>query len=87
MQDQTKQIPSDSDSQIERVIVSQILRDDHDKRWARAELEAELDHTDPLAVGEALTRLSDQDVIELSGETVQASRATVHLDELEMIAV
>jgi hypothetical protein len=87
MQDQIKQVPGDHDLQIERAIVSQTLRDDHDKRWSRAELEKELDHTDPLALGDALTRLADEDVVELAGETVRASRATVHLEELEMIAV
>ena len=30
MQDPTKQLASDSDHQIERAIVSQTLRDDHD---------------------------------------------------------
>ena len=87
MQDQTKQIPSDRDRQIERAIVSQTLRDDHDERWSRAELEAELDHADPLMIGDALTRLADHGVIELSEKTARASPATAHLDELEMIAV
>jgi hypothetical protein len=87
MQDQTKQIPSDRDCPLERAVVSQTLRDDHDKRWSRAELEAELDPTDPLAIGDALARLADHGVIELTGETVCASRAATHLDELEMIAV
>jgi len=87
MQDQTKQIPGDSDRKVQRAIVSQTLRDDHDKHWSRAELEAELDHVDPLAIGDALARLADQNVVELASETVQASRATAHLDELEMIAV
>jgi hypothetical protein len=87
MQDQTRQLASDSDHQIERAIVSQTLRDDHDSSWSRAELEIELDGIDALAVGDAIARLADQGVIELAGEIVRASRATVRLDELDMIAV
>ena len=87
MQDQTKQIPSDRDRRVERAIVLQTLRDDHDDGWSRAELEAELDHTDPIAIGDAVTRLEGEGVVELAGETVRASRAAMHLNDLGMIAV
>ena len=87
MQDPTKQLASDSDHQIERAIVSQTLRDDHDFSWSRAELETELDGAGVLAIGDAIARLADRGVIELAGETVRASRAAVYLDELDMIAV
>lgn len=87
MQDQTKQIPSDSDRRVERAIVLQTLREDHDGRWSRTELEAELDHADPVAIGDALTLLEVEGVIDLEGDTVRASRAATHLDGLGMIAV
>lgn len=87
MQDQTKQIPSDSDRRVERAIVLQALRDDHDQGWSRAELEAGLDQADPIAISDALTVLNDEGVIELAGETVRASRAAMHLDKLGMIAI
>jgi SOS-response transcriptional repressor LexA len=87
MQDQTKQIPSDDDRRLERAIVSQTLRDDHDRRWSRAELGAELGHADPMAIDNALTRLQGEGVVELTDETVRASRAAQRLDELGMIAV
>jgi len=87
MQDPTRQLANDSDNQIERAIVSQTLRDDHNPSWSRAELDTELDPIDALAVGDAIARLADRGVIELVGETVRASRATVRLDELDMIAV
>lgn len=90
MRHQTKQIPSGRDRRLERAIVSQTLRDDHDRRWSRAELAAELDHidhTDPRALQAALTRLTDRGVVELAHGTLQASCATVYLDELDMISV
>jgi hypothetical protein len=87
MQDQTKQILSDDDRRVERAIVSQTLRDDHDMHWSRTELEAELDHADPIAIGNALARLQEEGVVDLIDETVRASRAAKRLDELEMIAV
>ncbi len=86
MQDQTKQIPSNHDPRVQRAIVLQTLRDDHDVSWSRAELEAELDH-DPIAIGDALTLLKEKGVIDLADQTVRASCAAIHLDELEMIAV
>jgi hypothetical protein len=87
MQDQTKQISSDRDRLLERAIVLQTIRDDHDDGWARIELAAELGDADPIAVRVALTRLEDEGVIEFAGETVRASRATMRLNELDMIAI
>ncbi len=87
MQDQTKQIPGDHDCRVERAIVLQTLREDHDRHWSRDELTAELHHADPRTIDEALTRLKDEGVIELAGEIARASPATLCLDELGMIAV
>lgn len=87
MQDQTKQISSDRDPLLERAIVSQALRDDHDDGWRRAELAVELLDTDPIAIREALTRLQEDGVVEFAGETVRASRAAKCLNDLDMIAV
>lgn len=87
MQDQTKQIHSDYDRRVQRAIVSQTLSDDHDERWSRAELETELNHSDPTVIDDALNCLESEGVIEIAGETVQASRAAKHLDVLELIAL
>jgi hypothetical protein len=87
MQDQTKQIPSDSDRRVQRAIVAQTLRDDHDRHWSRAELETELGHDTPTTIDDALHRLESEGVVEIAGETVRASRAARHLDLLEMIAL
>jgi hypothetical protein len=87
MQDQSKQVPSSDDQLVEKAIVLQLLRDDHDERWSRAELETELVPTGPLAISDALVRLEAEGVLQLIGEAVSASRATKRLDDLGLIAV
>jgi hypothetical protein len=87
MQDQNKQVRGSDDRRVEQVIVLQILRDDHDERWSRAELEVELDHIDALAINDALARLEAEGVVQLSGEAVSASRAIRCLDDLELISI
>ncbi len=87
MQDHPKQVRSAEDRRVEQVIVLQILRDDHPERWSRVELEAELDHIDPLAISDALARLETEGVAHLSGESVRASRAARRLDDLDLISI
>jgi hypothetical protein len=71
----------------ERAIVLQVLRDDHEQRWSRVELEGEIYDIEPLAIGEALERLREVGVVHLSGELVWASRCARHLDELGMVSI
>lgn len=87
MQDQTKHISGGCDPQVERAVVLQILRDDHDDGWPRAELATELGYADPTAIGDALAHLEHEGVVELVGETIRASRAAMHLNDLGIIAV
>lgn len=65
----------------------QVLRDDHDERWSRAELEREIYDIEPLAIGEALERLRREGVVHLSGEMVWASRCARRLDALGMVSI
>lgn len=75
------------DEIAERAIVLQVLRDDRDERWARAELEGEIYDIEPLAISEALERLREEGVVHLSGEMVWASRCARHLDALGMVSI
>jgi len=86
MQNQTKQIRSDCNRLVERAIILQTLRDDHE-RWSRAELETELDHADPAEIDDALVHLADRGVITLADGTIRASLAAKRLDQLGMIAL
>lgn len=77
-----------SDPQIaERAIVLQLLRDDRDEQWSRAELEAELDNVEPLALSDAIAGLERHGVVVVQGEHVVASRCARQLDELGLIAI
>lgn len=71
----------------QRAIVLQVLREDHDERWTRTELEAEILDIDPATINDALTRLHAEGIVHLHGEHVQASRAALHLDDLGMVSI
>jgi hypothetical protein len=75
------------DEVAERAIVLQVLRDDCDQRWPRAELESEIYDIDPLAISDALERLREEGVVHLAGELVWASRCARRLDALGMISI
>jgi DNA-binding HxlR family transcriptional regulator len=78
--------PSDPRS-AQRATVLQLLRDDHDERWSRTELEVKVDDVEPLALSDALADLKRHGVVVVQGEHVVASRCARHLDELGLITV
>lgn len=71
----------------QRMIVFQVLRDDHPERWTRTELQQESPDLDPRAVRDGLARLAAEGVVILDGETVTASPCIRHIDALELIGV
>ncbi len=75
------------DEIAQRAIVLQVLRDDRDERWSRAELEDEIYDIDPEAIDQAIERLCEEDVVRIEGRLVWASRAARHLDELGMVSI
>lgn len=87
MQDQPSQIADDGDPRIERAIILQFLRDDHEHRWSRAELEVEISSIEVLDIGDALARLDQDGIVRISGESAWASRAIRRLDDLGLIAI
>jgi hypothetical protein len=73
---------------VERAIVLQLLRHDHDERWSRTELQAALDNIEPSALAQALERLERHGVALVpSGEAIVASPCARRLDELELIGL
>ncbi len=78
---------SEGDRRLERAIVLQAIRDDHEPAWSRLDLELELGDTDPSRLDAALARLRDAGVLEIAEETVWASHATMHIDRLDLIAL
>lgn len=87
MQDQPSQVLGEFGPRIERAIILQFLRDDHGNRWSRAELEVEISNVEPLDISDALARLDQDGIAQISGESVSASRAVRRLDELGLIAI
>jgi hypothetical protein len=76
-----------SDPRIERAIVLQLLRDDHNERWSRTELESEVSDVEPSALSRAVERLERHGVMVALDDWVLASRCAWHLDELGLVGV
>lgn len=72
---------------VERAILMQTLRDDHQERWARAELAREISDFEPAVLGEALAHLERDGVLQREESAVWATRAARRLDELELISI
>jgi DNA-binding HxlR family transcriptional regulator len=72
---------------VERAIVLQLLRDDHEERWTRTELTQEIPDFEPAALDNALDRLRHDGVLHRDGASVWAARAALRLDELELISI
>ncbi len=72
---------------VQRAIVLQVLRDDHEQRWSRMALAREIPDFEPAAIERALTRLVRDGVVSSERDRVCASRAARCLDELELIGV
>jgi hypothetical protein len=76
---------------LERAVILQLLRDDHERMWSREQLMTELD-CDRSQIGrdvveETLRRLEQEGVIGVSAAAVWASSAARRLDELGLIGV
>ncbi len=80
-------IPSDEERRLERVIVLQVVSDESGAGLSREQLEAELDQPDPADLADALEQLGAAGVVDISGETIRASRASLRLRTLGLIAV
>ncbi len=76
----------DTERRLERAIVLQLLRDDHEEPWFLDELVRELD-APASSVEQALARLSGDGVVRLSGTEVSAAHAARCLNELALIAI
>ncbi len=72
---------------VERAVVLQILRDDHEERWPRIELAQEISDFEPAVLEEALGRLGRDGVLQREGDSVWAAYAARRLDELELISI
>ena len=80
-------VRSELDRCVERAVVLQVLRDDHEPRWLRAELEGRLAGIDQVVLDGAVAGLAAGGVVCVEGGVVWASDAVRCLDELGLIGV
>ncbi len=71
----------------QRLLVLQLLREDHDPKWTRVELDRELEDLDRDAITIALQRLQEQGVVHAEGEQLAASPCAQHLNALDFINI
>jgi hypothetical protein len=72
---------------VERAVVFQLLRDDHDERWSPAELAVELDDVERSALAAGLLRLKEHGVVLVERDAILASSSTRRLDTLGVIGI
>ncbi len=87
MRDQHEMVRGHKQRQLERAVILMTISSDHAPEWSRGDLAAELGAPEQTDLAEVLLRLEHEHVIELRGERVRASRATLRLSELDLIAV
>jgi hypothetical protein len=80
-------IRGDLERRAERAVVLQLLRDDHEQRWSRVELEDELAYIEAGVVDGAVMDLQGEGIVQLENGTVWASAAARRLDDLDLIGV
>lgn len=73
---------------VERAIVLQLLRDDHDPLWTREELRNEISDFSHHVFKVAIDMLEGDSCIVLDGEQgVRASTPVRRMDELELVSI
>jgi hypothetical protein len=80
-------VRGDLERRAERAVVLQLLRDDHEERWSRVELDGELAYFEGEVVDGAVTDLHGEGLVHLENGMVWASTATRRLDDLDLIGV
>jgi hypothetical protein len=87
MRPQRNKVRCESDRRAQRVLILQLLRDDHDNLWTRSELDAELGDIGAQIIAHAVASLQEAGVVELDGGSLSASPAARRFQELLLIGV
>ncbi|HTD58296.1 MAG TPA: hypothetical protein VK672_05325 [Solirubrobacteraceae bacterium] len=77
----------DERSRAERAVILQVLSDEHEQWWSRAELQDELVCIEAAVIDGVLTGLGEAGVVNVGDGRVSASDAVKRLDELDLICV
>jgi hypothetical protein len=78
-------VPPDQ-GKVERAILFELLRDDHDEHWSRDELVTGLGD-DPSVITAALERLREHEVLVEHDDVIRASLSVRRLDALGVIGI
>jgi hypothetical protein len=70
---QPNKVRGDRDRRVERAVVLQVLRDDHEARWSRTELGDELADVEVSVVDGALASLCRDGILDMADGVVWAS--------------
>ena len=81
MRRQRNKVRCEADRRAQRVVVLQLLREDHEDLWARSELEAEFGDIGTRFIARAIASLQEAGVIELEGDSLSASPAAWRFQE------
>ncbi|HTB49389.1 MAG TPA: hypothetical protein VK701_00295 [Solirubrobacteraceae bacterium] len=84
---QRNKLRCEADRRAQRVVVLQLLREDHEDFWPRSELEAEFGDIGPRLITRAIASLQEAGVVELEGDSLSASPAARRLQELLLIGL
>ena len=77
-----------SDTYFEhRIIILQLLDDEHTERWTRKQLQRAFSDIEPEVIAEALAALEDAGVVWRLDDYVGASRCARHLYALDLISI
>ena len=87
MPDKRIDVPVVDGRVLDRTILSELLSNDHDPLWFRAELERAIAQVETVDLRGALDRLKDAGAVCVSGDLVCASRCVLHLQELGALAI
>jgi len=87
MPDKRIDAPVAEDRMLDRAILSELLGNDHDPLWFRAELEREISHVELVDLRGALDRLKDAGAVCVTGELVCASRCVLHLQGMGVLTI
>ena len=87
MQHEPNQVPGAAERRVQRLVVLQLLRDDHDRLWSGCELADRLPEVEAQALAGAIDSLTQEGVLCADGDALWASPALRRVDQLELICV
>jgi hypothetical protein len=87
MQDESTRVLDPAERRAQRLVVLQVLRDDHEERWSGCELADVLADVEAEALANAIAALTREGVLCAEGDVLWASPALVRVSELELICV